>query len=171
MLYRHPQGTFEVCPYKATYTVIVKQVIENGTEIIELPDGTTEEVPKYKAIEVEEQRENFVYDKQRFEQTLSNSNQPYKDLVYEDSTLTEEQQVRFEQIRDLPENAIGVCIDYVMEGKFPEGNNYPLRHIQLELEGQELGQELSEREINEIIQGRQLSDLEIKLVEMQSGGM
>lgn len=171
MLYRHIQGTFEVCPYKASYTVILKQVVEDGVEIIESEDGTTEEIIKYKTIEVEEQRENFVYDKELFERTLSNSSLPYKDLVYENYTLTEEQYERYEEVRFLPEHFIGDCIRYIEDGTFPQENNHPLRHIQIELEEQKLGQELSEREINETIQGIQLSDLEIQLIELQLGGM
>ena len=161
MLYRHKQGTFEICPYKAVYTAITKQVVEDGMELI---DG--EEITQYKEIEVEEQRECYVGDKERFELTLSNSSEAYKDLSYEEVTLTDEQMQRYEEIRSLPESAIGHCIDYVREGTFPPGNSHALRNIQLEQINQRLGQELSEREINEIIQGIQLSDLEIQLLEL-----
>lgn len=40
----------------------------------------------------------------------------------------------------------------------------------IEKENKQLGIELSEREINEIIQGLQISDLEIQLLELQIGG-
>lgn len=159
MLYRHKQGTFEICPYKATYTALVKQVVEDGTEII---DG--EEITLYKQIEVEEQRECYVSDKELFERTLSNSSESWKSLVYEDVRLSDVQQLRYEQIRSLPEPSIGDCIEYVLNGTFPEGINHSLRPFQIEKENQRLGQELSEREINEIIQGIQMSDLEIRLL-------
>lgn len=53
--------------------------------------------------------------------------------------------------------------------------NERLRSIQssvnLEQENQQQGVELSEREINEIIIGVQISDIEIQLLELQLGGM
>ena len=140
MLYRHKQGTFEVCPYKATYTALVKQVVEDGE--IEI-DG--EMVMQYKQIEVEETREAFVYDKAQFEQTLSNSSEGYKDLVYEDFNLTPEQQERYEQIRSLPESSICACVEFILNGTVPR-----------ELEIQYLG--------------KMVSDLEIQLLELQLGG-
>ena len=51
--------------------------------------------------------------------------------------------------------------------------NERLRSIQssvnLEQENRQQGIELSEREIQEIVQGRQISDLEIQLLELQGG--
>lgn len=41
----------------------------------------------------------------------------------------------------------------------------------LNQENQKLGTEISEREINEIILGMQVSDLEIQLLELQLGGV
>lgn len=43
--------------------------------------------------------------------------------------------------------------------------------IDLEQQNRELGVEISEREINEVVQGLQLSDLEIQLLELQLGGI
>ena len=43
--------------------------------------------------------------------------------------------------------------------------------LSLEKENKQLGIEISEREIQEIIQGRQISDLEIQLLELQLGGV
>lgn len=43
--------------------------------------------------------------------------------------------------------------------------------LKLEKENKQLGIELSEREINEIIQGIQISDLEIQILELQMGGL
>lgn len=43
--------------------------------------------------------------------------------------------------------------------------------LKLEKENKQLGIELSEREINEIIQGIQISDLEIQILELQTGGL
>lgn len=145
MLYRHKQGTFEVCPFKATYTAVVKQVVEDGMD----EEGNA----KYKEIQVEESRECFVSDKEQFEQTLSNSSEPFKDLAYTDFTLTAEQQTRYEEIRSLPESAIGSCIDYVNGGAYP-----------IELTNLQLGREMVEREINEIIMAQQISEMEILIL-------
>ena len=41
--------------------------------------------------------------------------------------------------------------------------------LRLEKENNQLGKELTEREINEMIQGIQISDLEIQLLEIQGG--
>ena len=43
--------------------------------------------------------------------------------------------------------------------------------IKLTQESVNLGIELSEREIQEITQGQQISDIEIQLLELQLGGM
>ena len=148
MLYRHKQGTFEICPHKATYTALVKQVVENGE--IEI-DG--EMVMQYKQIEVEEAREAFVYDKEQFEKALDNSSEGHKDLAYTDFTLTAEQQARYEEVRSLSESAIGSAIEYISGGAYPS-----------ELVNLQLGRELAQREINEIMLGQQLSELEIMLL-------
>lgn len=153
MLYRHKQGTFEVCPFKATYTVIKKEVVEDGVEVIELPEGGTEEVPKYKTVEVEESQEAFVHDKERFERTLSNSSIPFKNLIYSDFSLTEEEENRFKEVRNLPEKVIGSAMEYIKTGVYPK-----------ELEVLKLGRELAEKEINEIIMGQQISELEIMIL-------
>ena len=42
--------------------------------------------------------------------------------------------------------------------------------LQLKKENEQQGVGISEREINEIIQGMQISDLEIQLLELQLGG-
>lgn len=162
MLYRHKQGTFEVCQFKATYLVKRDSIVENGV------DEENNVIYESTKIDVEEVR--YMHNKVHFENIL-NKHESYSNLEYEDIVLTKEQQERYEQIRSLPESSIGYCVEYVKSGKFPEGNNHPLRHIQLELENQRLGQELSEREINEIMQGMQLSDLEIQILEIKLGGI
>lgn len=146
MLYRHKQGTFEVCPFKATYVALVKQIVEDGTD----EEGNT----LYKQIQVEEQRERHIHDKEQFELTLNNSSEPFKDLAYTDFTLTEEQQARFEEIRSLPESSIGSCIEYINGGAYPA-----------ELSTLQLGRELVKREINEICIAQELSELQIQLLE------
>ena len=145
MLYRHKQGTFEVTPFKANYTAMIKQIVEDGLD----EEGNA----KYKEIQSEERRESFVYDKELFEQTLANSSEPTSNLVYTDFMLTAEQQARYEEIRSLPESAIGSCIDYINGGAYP-----------IELTNLQLGREMVEREINEIIMAQQLSEIEILIL-------
>lgn len=50
------------------------------------------------------------------------------------------------------------------------GNTLALNNRRIE-ENQQQGIELSEREIQEIIQGQQISDIEIQLLELQLGGV
>ena len=61
----------------------------------------------------------------------------------------------------------------ILSAKDMVRNEY-LRSLQAEIDlehtAQALGVEVSEREINEIVQGRQISDLEIQLLELQLGG-
>ena len=86
--------------------------------------------------------------------------------------LTEEQAKRAEEIEQLPmdEGFREICIDYIMGGVFPEGINHPLRQLQIQKENQEQGVELSEREIQEIIQGQEISDLDIRVLMLEMGG-
>ena len=86
--------------------------------------------------------------------------------------LNEEQLARVTEIEELPmsEGFRGICIDYIVDGVFPEGINHPLRNLQVQKENQEQGIELSEREIQEIIQGQQLSGLEIRILTLELGG-
>ena len=86
--------------------------------------------------------------------------------------LTEEQLARASEIEQLPmdEGFREICIDYIMGGVFPEGINHPLRDLQIQKENQEQGIELSEREIQEIIQGQEISDLDIRVLTLETGG-
>lgn len=82
---------------------------------------------------------------------------------------TQEQMDRYGEILELglPDGFGGLLSDYVEKGEFPEGHNHPLAILQLKKENERQGVELSEREIDEIMLGIQLSDLEIQLLEIQ----
>ncbi len=84
---------------------------------------------------------------------------------------TQEQLDRLEEINQLniPDGFGYECSQYVEFGIFPEGFSHPLRKLQVYKENIQQGIELSEKEIQEIIQGRQISDLEIQLLELQGG--
>ena len=86
---------------------------------------------------------------------------------------TQEQLDRLEEINELniPDGFGSMLSNYVENGLFPEGVSNPLRNLQAYKENIQQGIELSEREIQEIIQGRQISDLEIQLLELQLGGI
>lgn len=86
---------------------------------------------------------------------------------------TEEQLIRLEEINELniPDGFSDMVSNYVKDKIFPESFNHPLRKLQVYKENIQQGIELSEREIQEIIQGRQISDLEIQLLELQLGGI
>lgn len=83
---------------------------------------------------------------------------------FEDVIYTDEQIKRQEEIKYIPEGFHGAIVDYVKSGLLPEGIEHPLRNIKLAKENERQGVELSEREIQEMIQGIQLSDLEIRLI-------
>ena len=93
-------------------------------------------------------------------------------IEFTEVELTEEQQARVTEIEELPmsEAFRGICIDYILNGVFPEGINHPLRDLQIQKENQEQGIDLSEREIQEIIQGQQMSDLDIRVLMLELGG-
>jgi len=92
-------------------------------------------------------------------------------LEFIEVELTEEQLARFEQVKHgIPEAFREVCIEYILDGVFPEGINHPLRQLQIQKENQEQGVELSEREIQEIIQGQEISDLDIRVLMLEMGG-
>ena len=84
---------------------------------------------------------------------------------------TLEQLDRLEEINKLniPDGFGSMLSDYVGNGVFPKSLNHPLRYLQVYKENIQQGIELSEREIQEIVQGRQISDLEIQLLELQGG--
>ena len=84
---------------------------------------------------------------------------------------TEEQLGRFEEINQLniPEGFGAELGDYVESGIFPEGYNHILGNLKLQKENKELGIQMSEREIQEISQGQQISSLEIQMLELQGG--
>lgn len=83
-------------------------------------------------------------------------------------THTDEQISRYNQIRDMPEDFGSVYSEYVKTGEF-NVDGIPTTHkfnmLRLETEAMVLGISVSEREINEIMLGLQVSDLEIRLME------
>lgn len=86
--------------------------------------------------------------------------------------LIEEQLARVADIEEIPidEGFREMCIEYIFDGVFPAGVEHPLRQLQVQKENQEQGIELSEREIREIIQGQQMSGLEIRILTLELGG-
>jgi len=81
---------------------------------------------------------------------------------------TQEQLNRLDEINQLGigEGFSSICGDYVEFGLFPNSVNHPLKILQLSKENEQQGVAISEREINEIIQGMQISDLEIQMLEL-----
>ena len=84
---------------------------------------------------------------------------------------TQEQVDRLEEINQLniPDGFGSMLSDYVGNGVFPEGYTHPLGNLKLQKENKELGIQMSEREIQEISQGQQISSLEIQMLELQGG--
>ena len=94
------------------------------------------------------------------------------EVEFEEVELTEKQQERYEQIRrvDMPEQFRGICMDYILEGDFPEGFIHSLREIEIAEYEKEQGQDLSDREIAEIMQGQEISDHEIRILTLEGSG-
>lgn len=81
-------------------------------------------------------------------------------------TYTQDQLDRLEEVKEL-NLADRTISDYVINGIAGEG----LEILTLQKDNKQLGLELSEREIQEISQGQQISDLEIQILELQMGGI
>ncbi|MCC5911305.1 MAG: hypothetical protein JJT76_12790 [Clostridiaceae bacterium] len=125
---------------------------------------------KVKYVQNEEELEAYTHDKQwwlNFAEKWDHT----EILEFQDAEYTEEQLARLEEIRHYNKALMDECRAYAEEGTFPEGLEHPLRALQLQKENERLGVELSEREINEIIQGMQISEIEIELLELKMGGM
>ena len=58
------------------------------------------------------------------------------DVEFEEVELTEEQKERYENIRriDISESFRNMCIDYILEGDFPDGFLHHLREVELKQE-------------------------------------
>ena len=84
---------------------------------------------------------------------------------------TQEQVDRLEEINQLniPDGFGSTINSYVEKELFPEGYTHPLGNLKLQKENKELGIQMSEREIQEISQGQQISSLEIQMLELQGG--
>ena len=125
---------------------------------------------KVKYIQHGEELEQYTHDKQwwidfadRWEHT--------EIVEFIDVAATDEQLARLEEIKHIPDGFGYECSQYVEFGVFPEGINHPLKTLQTTKENEQQGVSISEREINEIMQGMQISDLEIQLLELQLGGI
>lgn len=89
-------------------------------------------------------------------------------LSITEMVVPQEQLDRLEQVNQLslPDGFTTVIELYVKDGVFVDGVSHPLRAIELEQIITEQAIELSEREINEIMMGMQISDMEIQLLEL-----
>ena len=145
MLYRKG-GEWALCPFLVVYT-------QHGQEI-----------------------EQYTHDKQWWldfaEEWDHTEIQEFQNVEWSD-----EEKARLEDIKHIPEGFFSDCATYVKTGLFPDEvevedeeedggrqNNHPLQLLQRKKEAERLGIEVSEREINEIMQGIQLSEIEIKLL-------
>lgn len=90
----------------------------------------------------------------------------FKILEVVEVGYTTEQLERLEEVKAM-KLADTIINNYIIDGVAGEG----LEIIALQKNNAELGIEVSEREIQEIIQGQQISDLEIQILEIQLGGI
>lgn len=96
-----------------------------------------------------------------------------KIVEFIDIVATQKQLERLDEVNqfNIGDGLSAILGDYVEDGVFPDGANHPLAMLELKKENEQQGIELSEREINEVIQGMQISDLEVQILEIQLGGM
>ena len=94
-------------------------------------------------------------------------------IEFVDVVATDEQLARLDEVNQLNigDGFSAVLGGYVEDGAFPDDTNHPIVLLQLKKENEQQGKEISEREINGIIQGMQISDVEIQLLELQLGGI
>ena len=90
-------------------------------------------------------------------------------IEFTEVELNEEQLERLAVLPgSIPDSHVDQLIDFVLEGSLPRELSHPLIcALKFFKEIIELGVEVSEREINEIKQGRQISDLEIRILELE----
>jgi len=79
---------------------------------------------------------------------------------------TAEQLERLEEVKEM-NLADTIINNYVIYGVAGEG----LETLTLQKDNRQLGIEISEREIQEIVQGQQISELEIQILQLQGGSM
>ena len=103
---------------------------------------------KYKDNKGNEKKKWALPDKEWWEST---ANRQGFEVEFEKSELTEEQQRRYENIKniDIPEHFRTICIDYILNGDFPDGFLHQLREVELKEE-----QEDQDDLITDILLGR-----------------
>ena len=71
---------------------------------------------------------------QKFQQKWEGKVHAITDVYFEEVILNNEQLERFEKIEyeDIPESFISICIDYILDNKFPKDLNHPLKFIQIQ---------------------------------------
>jgi hypothetical protein len=93
-------------------------------------------------------------------------------IEFVDVEATQEQLNRLNEVNQLNigDGFSEMLGNYVKDGIFPNSVNHPLKTLQTTKENQEQGIDLSEREIQEIIQGQEISDLDIRILMLEMGG-
>lgn len=84
---------------------------------------------------------------------------------------TEIQIKRLESVntQDIADGYSSIISDYVINGIFPNGTNHVLRQLQLEEINQQQGTDISQQEIDGILLGVQVSDMEVELLKLKGG--
>lgn len=84
---------------------------------------------------------------------------------------TDEQLTRLEKVNAIntPDGHGSVVSEYVRLGEFPDSLDHVLKNIELEEVSREQGVDLSEREIEAMQLALQISDLELRLLELGGG--
>src|SRR5699024_5431612 len=98
-------------------------------------------------------------------------------IVIEDAVCTEEQKARLEEVKDVAEGFEYYASRYVENGTFPNEldaeermKDHPLKNLQLQKENEKQGQTLTDTEIGSMEQGQQLTEVELRLLELEVKG-
>src|SRR5699024_9838747 len=92
--------------------------------------------------------------------------------------FTQEQHRRLEEVKHLGEAYAHFAEEYVLNGLFPNQVenveerviNHPLKELQLQKEGEQLGQYVTQVEIDSMMQGQNQSEVELRLLLLEMGG-
>ena len=77
-------------------------------------------------------------------------------IEFTEITLTDEQLSRFEDVKTgIPESFASACVDYILEGVFPEGITHPLRQLEIKKQQEEQDEYLIDQ------------DFRVSLIEME----
>ena len=81
---------------------------------------------------------------------------------------TQAQEQRLQDVQYIDEAHQYACAKYVETGEFPIENNHALKDLQLRKQNEYQGQAQVESELNSMLQGQRIADLELRLLNVEA---